>query len=157
MVDLVFQYRTLIGKCELGMGLDWDEIQQVGAIETQFTLPSYKPRRKRGARRFRREVVSISATVHGARKDDRVELIELGPEGFVIRNAPYIARGEIVELVIDIDDVSYRFSACGVWLKDEVDSDDFRIGLNVIGMPVCVRKTQIREHTGEIVNRQIAA
>ncbi len=38
MVETVFQYRTLIGKCELGCGLDWDEIDLVGRIEHAFAL-----------------------------------------------------------------------------------------------------------------------
>ena len=36
LVEVVFQYRTLLGKCELGVGLDWDEIDQVTAIEHAF-------------------------------------------------------------------------------------------------------------------------
>jgi hypothetical protein len=36
VVEVVFQYRTLIGKCELGVGLDWDEIERVTAIESIF-------------------------------------------------------------------------------------------------------------------------
>ena len=27
LLEVVFQYRTLIGKCDLGVGLDWDEIE----------------------------------------------------------------------------------------------------------------------------------
>ena len=35
LVEIVFQYRALLGKSELGCGLDWDEIEQLkskGAI-----------------------------------------------------------------------------------------------------------------------------
>ena len=138
LVDVVFQYRSLIGKCELGVGLEWDEIQQVTAIESAFE-PTADDRRMKTGRRFRREAVKLPALLRGDRINDRVELIELGPGGAVVRNAPYVARGEVVELVIDEGEKSYRFRAKGVWLKD--DGDDYRVALELIGMPVCLHKT----------------
>jgi hypothetical protein len=153
MVEIVFQYRTLIGKCELGVGLEWDEIEQVTAIESTFA-PSLDDQRMKTGRRFRRESTTLSALVRGDRIHDRVELIEVGPGGFVVRNAPFIARGEIVELTVDVGDDSYRFTARGVWMKD--DGDDYRVGLALIGMPVRLHKTAISAHTADVVD-QIAA
>jgi len=143
LVEVVFQYRSLIGKCELGVGLAWDEIQRVTAIESAFE-PTADDRRMKLGRRFRREQVKASAMLRGDRINDRVELIELGPGGAVVRNAPYVARGEYVELVIDDGDRSYRFRAKGVWLKD--DNDDYRVGLELVGMPVCLHKVRVRQH-----------
>src|SRR5262245_34874555 len=137
LVEVVFQYRSLIGKCELGVGLEWDEIEQVTMIESKFE-PTPDDRRMKAGRRFRREQVKLTGLLRGDRINDRVEVIEIGPGGAVVRNAPYVARGEQVELVIDNGDKSYRFRAKGVWLKD--DNDDYRIGLELIGMPVCLHK-----------------
>lgn len=153
LVDVVFQYRSLVGKCELGVGLEWDEIEQVTLIESTFE-PTADDRRMKTGRRFRREQVKLTALLRGDRINDRVELIELGPGGAVVRNAPYVARGELVELVIEQGDKSYRFRAKGVWLKD--DNDDYRIGLELIGMPVCLHKVSIGKHE-DVVEKISAA
>ena len=143
LVDVVFQYRSLIGKCELGVGLEWDEIEQVTMIESVFE-PTADDRRMKTGRRFRREQVKLSALVRGDRINDRVDMIEFGPGGAVVRNAPYIARGEQIELVIESGEMSYRFRAQGVWLKD--DNDDYRVGLELVGMPVCLHKVSHGRH-----------
>jgi hypothetical protein len=153
LVDVVFQYRSLVGKCDLGVGLEWDEIEQVTLIESTFE-PTADDRRMKTGRRFRREQVKMTALLRGDRINDRVELIELGPGGAVVRNAPYVARGEQVELVIEQGDKSYRFRAKGVWLKD--DNDDYRIGLELIGMPVCLHKVSIGKHE-DVVEKISAA
>lgn len=154
MVEIVFQYRTLIGKCELGVGLEWDEIEQVTSIESSFA-PTSDDQRMKSGRRFRRESTKLSALVRGDRIHDRVELIEIGPGGFVIRKAPFIARGEAIELTIDVGDKSFRFTARGVWMKD--DGDDYRVGLAIEGMPVCLNKAQISAHTQDVVDEIAAA
>jgi hypothetical protein len=153
LVDVVFQYRSLIGKCELGVGLEWDDIEQVTLIESTFE-PTADDRRMKTGRRFRREQVKMTALLRGDRINDRVELIELGPGGAVVRNAPYVARGELVELVIEQDDKSYRFRAKGVWLKD--DNDDYRVGLELIGMPVCLHKVSLSK-PDEMLDKLAAA
>ncbi len=154
MVEIVFQYRVLIGKCELGIGLEWDEIEQVTAIESTFA-PTTDDRRMKSGRRFRRESTKLSALVRGDRIHDRVELIEIGPGGFVIRNAPFIARGETIELTVDVGEKSYRFTARGVWMKD--DGDDYRVGLAAEGMPVCLHKVAISTHQADVVDEIAAA
>src|SRR3954449_9973943 len=117
LVEVVFQYRTLVGKCDLGVGLDWDEIEQVTAIESAFE-PTADDRRMKKGRKFRREQVKLTALVRGDRINDRVDVTDLGPGGVVVRHAPFIAHGEHVELVLEEGDKSYRFSAEGVWMKD---------------------------------------
>jgi hypothetical protein len=37
-LDLVYQYRQLVGKCESGAGLDFDEIEALGTIEALFAV-----------------------------------------------------------------------------------------------------------------------
>jgi hypothetical protein len=154
LVDIVFRYRSLVGKCELGVGLEWDEIEKVTMIESAFE-PTADDRRMKTGRRFRREHLKLTALLRGDRINDRVELIELGPGGAVVRNAPYVARGELVELVVEDGDKSYRFRAQGVWLKD--DNDDYRIGLELIGMPVCLRKVRLGQHEDLVDKIPVAA
>jgi hypothetical protein len=154
LVEIIFQYRSLIGKCELGVGLDWDEIEQMTAIESAFA-PTSDDRRMKTGRRFRRESTKLSALMRGDRINDRVEISEVGPGGFVCRNAPFVARGEFVEIVIDEGDHSYRFRAQGVWLKD--DGDDYRVGLALVGMPVCLHRVAVSVHEADLVDRISAA
>jgi len=153
MLEDVFHYRTLIGKCELGVGLEWEEIEHVTTLESRFEAPVNETP-KHISRKFRREPVRMTGMMRGDRIHDRVDIIELGLGGMVVRNAPYIARGETIELVIDIDELSYRFRAQGVWLKD--DGDDYKVGLAFIGMPVCLHKVAVSAHQQDVVD-QIAA
>ena len=150
LVEVVFHYRTLLGKSELGCGLDWDEIDQLTQIEHAFR-PSADDRRMRSGRRFRRDAIRLEALVRGDRINDRVEIVEMGPGGLVCRNAPFIARGEQIEIVIDIGDDSFRFRAQGVWLRD--DGDDYRVGVAFVGMPVCVRNAHISAHQADVVDK----
>jgi hypothetical protein len=154
MLEVIFQYRTLIGKCELGVGLEWDDIEQVTRIESMFA-PTADDRRTKHGRRFRREAVKLSAVMRGDRIHDRVDVTELGPGGLVCRKAPYVARGELIEVVIEDGDKSYRFSAMGVWLKD--DGDDYRVGLALVGMPVCLNKVAVSAHHADVVDKISAA
>ena len=150
VVETIFQYRTLIGKCELGVGLDWDEIQVISDIERELVRdpgPS--------GRRFKRETVEMRGIVRGDRINDRVDIIEIGPGGLVCRRAPFIARGEVVELVMNVEGKSYRFRAIGKWLKD--DGDDYQIGLAFIGVPICLNIAQVSAHEFDLVDQINAA
>lgn len=154
LVEVVFQYRTLVGKCDLGVGLDWDEIEQVTAIESAFE-PTSDDRRMSVGRRFRREPTKMTALLRGDRINDRVDVVEIGPGGVVVRNAPFVAHGEQVELVMEDGDKSYRFRAQGVWMKE--DGDDYRVGLALVGMPVCLRTVAVSRHEADLVDRIAAA
>jgi len=154
LVEIVFQYRTLIGKCDLGVGLEWDEIEQVSAMESEFA-PGDDDQRMKTGRRFRREALSLQVLMRGDRIHDRVELVEVGPGGFVVRHAPFVARGEQVEIQIEDGDRSYRFRAQGVWMKD--DGDDYKVGLALIGMPICLHKVAVSKHEIDAIDRIAAA
>jgi len=148
LVQTVFEYRTLLGKCDLGVGLDWEEIDLIGRIEHAFAT-------NRGdVRRYRRQAVDFHATVRGDQINDAIKVVELGPGGLIIRHAPFIARGEQVEIVIDDGDFSYRFRAIGKWLKD--DGEDYRVGLAFVGMPVRLHKVQLREHEFDVTDKILA-
>ncbi|HEY1551413.1 MAG TPA: hypothetical protein VGG28_26470 [Kofleriaceae bacterium] len=136
----------MIGRCELGCGLDWEEIEQVTVIEHAFV-------RDRGSsgRRFKREAIRMSGILRGDRINDRVEIVEIGPGGLVAIGAPFIARGEYVEVVLDIADKSFRFRAIGVWLKD--DGDDYKVGMAFVGVPICLHIAQVSEHEADLVDK----
>jgi hypothetical protein len=145
LVEAIHRYRTLIGKCELGLGLDWDEIEQVSVIEAAFAAPAGE------RRRFRRNSVELRAVLRGDRINDRVDVVELGPGGLIIRNAPFVARNEEVELVIDDGARSFRFRAVGVWLRE--DGEDFKVGLRFIGMSVCLHTVRISDRAHDVIDR----
>lgn len=152
-IETIFHYRTLIGKCELGVGLDWEEIEEVTSLEAAFAAG--EELHTQMGRKYRRQIVALTAHVRGDRINDRVELTEIGPGGFLIRNAPYIARGELVEILVDDGDVSYRFRACGVWLRE--DGDDYRVGLRLVGVPVRIHQVAVSVRSEDDVVERIGA
>lgn len=150
LLETVFDYRTLIGKCDLGVGLDWSEIEHVMRIEDAFMTAVIDRRR-----RFSRQEVDLTAIIRGNEINDRVYITELGPGGLVCEESPFITKGEQVEIVIDDGEYSYRFRARGVWQRE--DGENYRIGLQFIGMPVRLHKVQISEHTQDVVDKISAA
>ena len=145
LLETVFEYRTLIGKCDLGVGLEWDEIEAMTRIEHSFASNTGD------GRRYRRQAIELVAMMRGDQINDRVQLIEMGPGGCVAINAPFIANGELIELVIDHGEESYRFVARGVWLRE--DGADYRVGLRFVGMPVRLHKVQISPHKQDVVDK----
>jgi hypothetical protein len=137
-LDLVFQYRLLVGKCDAGRGLEIDEIDELTAIEAQFA-PTDDDIRAAEGRRFRRERVDFEAILKGGPLNDTVRVSELSPGGLVCRAAPYADDGQLLEIVFEDARraLSYRFKARVQWLRDDV-GDDFQLGLELIGIPVLV-------------------
>jgi hypothetical protein len=93
--------------------------------------------------------------IRGDQINDAVDVVELGPGGLVVSGAPFIARGEQIEIVIEEGEYSYRFRAQGKWLKD--DGEDYRVGLQFIGMPVRLHKVALRTHPPDVVDRMLAS
>jgi len=137
-LDLIFQYRLLVGKCESGAGLDFDEIDALIAIEASFA-PSEDDVRASEGRRFRRERTDFTAVLKGGPLNDRVRIAEVSPGGLVCRAAPFADEGQTLEVVIDDEELSlsYRFKARVQWLREDV-GDDFQLGLQLIGIPLLV-------------------
>jgi hypothetical protein len=135
IVDLVYQYRTLAGRCELGTGLEFDDIARLTELEAAF-VPGGDDLHARDGRKHRRESVVLHALVRGADQNDRVAVRDLGPGGLMIAGAPYANEGDQLEVVIDAERRSYRFKAEVRWLKD--DGDDYQVGLRFVGLPVCL-------------------
>ena len=155
-LSLVFQYRSLIAKCEAGAGLDFDEIDALATIESLFE------RNDRAAdpgdvwscrRRFLREEVDLSAMLRGSKLHDRVEIVDVGPGGLVCRNAPFVDFERNVEIVIDdLElDLSYRFIAQVRRIAEESDGSCV-LGLEFVGPPLLVHYGQPSEVT-EVLER----
>lgn len=146
-VALVYQYRQLVGRCDSGTGLDFDEIDTLTSVESM--LDAQPPI---GVSDWRTADVSgsFAAVLRGPRMNDDVDIVNLGPQGCVCRNAPYADEGVTVELVIMDSEasVSYRFKAQVMWLDE--DGDDFVLGLEFVGVPLQVRHATSRD-TGELV------
>jgi len=151
VLETIFEYRALLAKCERGDGLDVNEIGRLMEIEADYAPRAEGPR----GRKFRREVVEIDGVLRGDRINDAIEICEIGPGGIVCRKAPYIARGEQVEIVVDTGDRIYRFRAQGVWLRD--DGEDYKVGLALLGEPLILRTSKLRNHEADIVDKIVAA
>lgn len=149
-LELVYRYRSLLGKCETGVGLEFDEIDTLTQIEAAFAPGPREPRR------FKRLGTDLRAMLRGGDLNDRVTISELAPGGFVVRQAPYVDEGMIIEIAIDDPDaaVSYRFKAKVQWLKDDL-GDDFALGLELVGVPVMIHYGAPAERPSEL--DQIAA
>jgi hypothetical protein len=139
-LELVYQYRLLLGKCSSGAGLTYDEIDELTALEAAFAASDDDQRAAEG-RRFRRERVDLSAVLRGGKLHDAVTVAELAPGGLVCRSAPWAETGDAVEIVIEDESrsLSYRFKARVSWLREEHEGDDYVLGLEFVGIPVLVR------------------
>jgi hypothetical protein len=138
-LDHVYRYRTLLGKCEAGIGLSLDEIEALVELESAFASNGDGPRASKDGRRFGRAGVELTGLLRGPGLNDRVAIRELSAGGLVLRQAPYVEEDQIVELVIDdpAEALSYRFKARVSWLREDV-GDDFKLGLAFVGVPLLI-------------------
>lgn len=141
MLDLVYQYRVLLGKCTSGAGLTLDEIERFTNLEAGFAAGEDDQRAAEG-RRFRRERVTLRAVLRGGELHDSVTVSELAPGGLICRGTPYAEPGTMVDITIDDAETrrSYRFKGRVQWVGDDAD-DDFRLGIELTGTPVMLRYT----------------
>ena len=141
MLDLVYQYRVLLGKCSSGAGLTLDEIERMTSLEASFEAASLGGRTG-DERRFRREPARLPAVLRGGELHDAVTVVELTLGGLVCAGAPFAEAGTVVDLVIDDAETcrSYRFKGRVVWVGDDVD-DDYRLGVELVGAPVMIRRS----------------
>lgn len=150
-LDLVYQYRMLLGKCESGLGLEVEEILELTALEAVLSPDGHATPDERATRRDR---VELTCRLRGhADLNDTVRVTELGPSGLVCRQTPYVDEGAVVEVVLDDPDalVSYRFTASVTWLREDV-GDDFAIGLTFVGAPLLVHYGPVH-HEEDAVDR----
>lgn len=133
IVDLVYQYRSLLGRCERGEGLEFDQIDELTQLEAMFR-PGADDLYAREGRLHRRESVVLGALLRGPDQNDRVAVHDLSLGGLAVTGAPYANVGDVLEVVIDADRRSYRFKARVCWLDE--DGDDYKLGLALVGLPL---------------------
>lgn len=139
-LDLVYRYRMLMGKCDAGQGLGFDEIDEVITLESMFTVDRAADTDLWACRRaFARDQVELSATLRNKKLGDTVRVVDLGPGGMVCRAVPYVEKGDRVEILFDDAElgVSYRFGAVVAWVDE--DGDDYTCGLELRGTPLLLR------------------
>ncbi len=154
LLDLVFRYRTLLGKCDLAIGLTFDEIDEMGDLEALFSASESCLQAHRG-RRYRRAPVAMTALLRGDKYNDHVKVTQLGAGGFECWGAPYVEEGSPLEVVIDVEDHSYRFRARAVWMRE--DGADYRVGFAFEGTPVLVQGVQPGMRAPIVENHKLMA
>ena len=139
-LDLVYRYRTLMGKCDAGLGLAVEEIEEVITIESMFDAERDADSDPSACRRaFKRNQVELAAKLRNKRLSETVRVVDLGPGGMVCRGVPFIDDGERIEVVFDNAElgVSYRFRALVAWVRAQ--NGEHVCGLELLGAPVLVR------------------
>lgn len=145
-IELVYQYRHLIGKCQSGRGLDVDEIDELLELEAHFRVDRGDDTELFACRRAHtREPVELEATLRNKRLDDRVRVVEIGPGGLVCMGAPYLDEGDKLEIFFVSDNLTYRFRASVAWVDE--DGEDYACGLQLEGTPLLVRRGPVRAKT----------
>ena len=141
-LNLVFQYRRLLGACEAGAGVSFDDIELIGAVEALFTVPAPASRTLRWRDRplLGTQPANLSALLRGKKVNDEVEVIALGPEGLICTRAPYMDEGETFEIVFEDHQqgLSYRFHGKVIW-AEETEDGELEVELAFTGTPVLVR------------------
>ncbi len=141
VLELVYQYRHLVGKSETGAGLDVDEIDALNTIRAMFAGDHPDLDLWRCTRQFAREKVTLLARLRSRDLEDPVEILEVAPGGMVVGAAPFLVPGSTIELIYDDPELalSYRFKALVVWRADD-DQDNFLLGLELVGTPIRLRR-----------------
>jgi len=136
-LELVYEYRHLMGKCLVGEGLSMDEVWAVEVIEGLFA---------HDAASFDPAASSLSATLRGGPDKlwGQVELISAELDRIAVRASPFLEPGSLIELLIDDEELrlSYRFK-CRI-LSITPDPDDAVesgvVLLELVGLPLLVRR-----------------
>jgi len=127
LVDQIYRLRELAGRCA-GPGLDMEEIHRLNALEARFPQDE-------GPRRYFRHAIDGVVLFRRGEVNDRVELIDISPDGMSVRGVPAVRNEQAVELTIKSEDgsTSYRFRAEVIWTSGS------RLGLRFVGMPIKMR------------------
>jgi hypothetical protein len=132
VIASVFQYRAILGKLAAGTGLDWDEIEQLPDLEAKLLQSTTSDPRS-----YCRHAAALPATLRGdGDQVDDVTAIEISAGGLECLGVSDGTPGDIVEIMVNEGDYSYRFSAAVAWIADEGTS--FRVGLAFLGAPLRV-------------------
>lgn len=136
-LEKVYRYRQLAGKCELGTGLELDEIMEITAIEAAFATTAGCGEWS-DEREFVRAPADLAGRLSSRRYDDPVRITDLGPGGMEICDAPYLERGDAVQIAVSQESGCFRFAAEVAWVREEGATS--KVGLKLCGVPVLLRK-----------------
>jgi hypothetical protein len=137
LLEQLYEYRRLLGRCGSDDGLEMGEIQQLAALDAQLAASLDQPRPR-----------DVIAVVRGASSDDRVKLVDLCHTTMTIAACPFLDIGAKLDVMIDDEEraLSYRFKARV--LRFELDGSGNRITLELVGAPLLLRR---RQRTAELV------
>ena len=134
-LELLYEYRHLMGKCSSGAGLDMSEIEVVDAIEGVFS--------DEAAGQVGRESLGLSTVLRSdsGKLSDTVQLFSVLLDRLILKGCPWLEDGAAVEVVIDDPELllSYRFRGEVAWCCEE-DGDRQTVALTLVGVPVLVRR-----------------
>ncbi len=125
-LEMLYQYRRLLAKCESSAGLTLEEIEGFSTLEDILHIP---------------RAVELSARLRSKKFVDPIVVEAVGRAGAVCVGCPYLEEGQTLELRIKSDDHSYRFAVRVAWAR-EAEDDSYDAGLVFEGAPVLVRNTR---------------
>jgi hypothetical protein len=134
-LELVYEYRRLMGKCWAGSGLSMDEIEAVEAIEGLFAG---------GASPLTGVSASLSATLRGGPRHHcaGVELLSADLDQLEVQATSALEAGTRIELRIEDDElrVSYRFKGRVLSMRETEPGGSHTVALELLGVPLLVRR-----------------
>lgn len=132
-LELLYEYRHLMGKCRSGAGLDMDEIQAVDAIEALFADDAAKSDAAQPA--------GLTTVVRGAKLCDEVKLESILLDRLVVGGCPWVDSSAAIEVMIEDPELrlSYRFRGQVAWTRDD-GKGRLSVGIELVGAPVLVRR-----------------
>jgi hypothetical protein len=148
-LELVYEYRHLMGKCQAGLGLTMDEVEVVEAIENLFRRGSIEFDRSGhsngdGNGKGKVAATRSTATLRGGPHKlwDKVELVSGYLDHFVVQVTAFTEPGVVIELLVEDEErrLSYRFKTCVVSVAEELNQTGQQVVLEIIGAPLLVRR-----------------
>jgi hypothetical protein len=132
-LELLYEYRHLMGKCRSGAGLDMDEIQAVDAIEALFADDAQ--------RADSAQADGLTTVVRGAKLCDEVKLQSILLDRLVVVGCPWVEAAASLEIIIEDPELllSYRFRGQVAWTRDD-GKGRLAVGIELVGVPVLVRR-----------------
>jgi hypothetical protein len=132
-LELLYEYRHLMGKCRSGAGLDMDEIQAVDAIEALFADDA--------GRSDTAQPAGLTTLVRGTKLCDEVKLESILLDRLVVTGCPWVEAAAAIEVIIEDPELllSYRFRGNVAWTRED-GKGRLSVGIELVGMPVLVRR-----------------